>query len=145
MTESALTNSLQVKKIFSAPIEIVFAHFTKAELLSTWHSPNLTIPPKLNLDLKVGGAYRIEMIDADGDVHIVVGIYKEIVPNQKLVYSWKWEGGTHPETTVTVLFTTLGDSTEVELIHAGFVDDEVKGHHNQGWNGLLSKLANVLT
>jgi uncharacterized protein YndB with AHSA1/START domain len=144
MNSSQADNVIRVSKVFSASVERVFAHFTKPELLATWHNPNKELHPRINVDFKVGGAYRFEMKDMEGNTHIAVGSYKEIVANKKLVFSWQWEDGPHPETTVTVLFKTHEEGTEVELIHEGFTDQDVQGHHNQGWIALLGNLESVL-
>ncbi len=55
-------------------------------------------------------------------------------------YTWNWEGLESEETLVTVLFRDLGSSTEVELIHSQFTNDEEREKHNQGWVGCLLQL-----
>jgi uncharacterized protein YndB with AHSA1/START domain len=144
MTNSNSENSISVIKKLNAPIERVFAHFTDPDLLALWHNPNQVHTPEISVDLQVGGAYRFEMKDMESKTHVAVGTYIEIIPNEKLVFSWQWEDGPHPETQVTVLFKTNDSGTEVELIHEGFTDQEVMGHHNQGWNGLLGNLEKEL-
>lgn len=138
-------SEISVTKTFNAPVEKVFAYFTDPALLRRWHTPLPSTPPVILVDLSVGGSYRFEMTDPEGKVHVAVGKYLEIVPEEKLVFSWKWEGAPGPDTTVTVLFHAKGDSTEVSLHHTGFADKETMGHHAQGWEALLGNLANALS
>ena len=133
-------NTLTITKTIQAPASTVFSYFTDPELLAKWHSPNLKSPPVMEVELTVGGEYRFSMHDMEGNNHVAIGIYKEIIANKKLVFTWRWENGPHPDTTVTVLFKDKGKATEIELIHEGFIDGDVKAHHNQGWNALLGNL-----
>ena len=144
MSESEKLKSFSVNKLFNAPVSTVFSFFTDPKLLALWHTPVPSIAPAISVDLKVGGSYRFVMTDTEGSVHVAIGVYKEIIAQQKLVFSWQWENGPHPETTVTVLFRDLGGKTEVTLNHEGFVDQDVLGHHNRGWQALLGNLALVL-
>ena len=146
MTEANLTvesDQLSIKQIFDAPVARLFACFTEAELLSQWHAPSDTMSTKAEVNLQVGGSYRIAMTDAEGKVHTATGQFHEIDEPHRLVYSWSWEGGDDPETTVTVNFKDMGTKTEVELIHRGFVQEEVAQHHSQGWGGIFYASSSV--
>lgn len=132
---------LSVKQVVAAEIERVFEYFTQPELLAKWHTPVNTDPAQVELDLKVGGQYRISMNDPDCDLHVATGVFLEIDKPNKLVYTWAWEGGDMPETQVTVLFRSLGEQTEVELIHEGFPEADATSHHGEGWAALLENLA----
>lgn len=138
------SQSLTIKKKINAPAKKVFSYFTDPALLAKWHAPNLKMPPAIAIDLKVGGQYRFAMHDMEGNIHVVIGVYKEIVAGKKLVFTWRWENGPHPDTTVTVLFKDMGNATEIELIQEGFIDDSVKTHHHQGWIALLGNLETLL-
>lgn len=96
------------------------------------------------LDLRVGGRFRIEMKHAKGNVHCVVGTYREVRPPERLVYTWAWEGKDMGETLVTVEFLDRGGSTEVRLTHELFPTSEMRDEHAKGWNGCLDHLAGVL-
>ena len=137
-------NEFTITKRFDAPAEKVFAYFTDPELLARWHTPNLSVAPSMAVDLTVGGSYRFEMTDPEGNVHVAVGRYLEIVPDRKLVFTWAWEGTSNPATTVTVLFEPKGNATEVSLHHAGFADSDTLMHHRQGWKALLAHLTEAL-
>jgi uncharacterized protein YndB with AHSA1/START domain len=92
------------------------------------------------VDLRVGGRYRITMLGPDGSERRVGGVYREIDPPAKLVYTWKWEESAMPDSVVTVEFIDHGKSTEVVLRHDGLVDPDSRARHEHGWNGCLDNL-----
>jgi uncharacterized protein YndB with AHSA1/START domain len=73
---------------FKAPPERVFAAFTEKALMLGWYGPEGMTVPNCMVDARVGGQFRVEMHRANGSVHIVTGEFKEIVPNERLVFSW---------------------------------------------------------
>jgi len=79
----------------------------------------------------------------DGDVFYLGGVFREIRPPERLVYTWQWEGEPG-ETLVTVEFRDLGSRTEVVLTHERFPDAEAVARHTDGWNGCLIRLAELL-
>ena len=127
---------------FSAPREKVFQAWTDPKLLEKWWAmADDWTTPIAEVDLKVGGKYRLGMKPPDKDEpHIVVGSYREVSPPEKLVYTWAWEGEDQEETLVTVEFKDLGDSTEVILTHENFAEEARKDQHDQGWVGCLNLL-----
>jgi uncharacterized protein YndB with AHSA1/START domain len=99
--------------------------------------------PSAEVDLRVGGKYRIEMEAPDGAKHAAHGTYRVIEPPSKLVYSWGWESGPETDTLVTVEFNERGAATEVVLKHERLTTAESRDRHTQGWNGCLDKLATL--
>ena len=92
------------------------------------------------VDLRVGGKYRIQMKHTDGSIHTAVGEYREISEPEKLVYTWSWEDGSMSGSLVTVKFRDLGSATELLLTHERFPTAELRDKHGQGWNGCLGRL-----
>ena len=138
--------SLQMKRTFAAPRERVYRAWTDAKQFALWFHPSTdytTIITKL--DLRVGGAYNLEMHHKGGNVHTVRGTYKEVRPPEKLVFTWRWQReDSAPETLVTVEFRDLGGSTEVSLTHQNFTNAEDREKHNHGWLGCMDQLQNYL-
>ena len=139
------SDQLSIKQTFNAPVSRLFACFTRAELLSQWHAPSDTMTTVAEVNLKIGGRYRIAMTDSDGKVHTAVGEFHEIEESSRLVYSWNWEGSEGPDTIVTVLFEPKGSKTEVELTHRGFAQEVEAQHHSQGWSGIFTRLNTYLS
>jgi len=136
---------LEVKRVLNTPREEVFRAWTQANELKRWFSPTddhrVEVP---QLELYVGGTYRFEIHHKDGNVHRVQGIYREILPPEKLVFTWQWDGHCDAAVTVvTVEFAALGASTEVTITHELFRTGEDRQQHNRGWEGCLDHFARV--
>ncbi|MDA1305624.1 MAG: SRPBCC domain-containing protein [Nitrospirae bacterium] len=149
LTETSQT-TLQVTKIYQAPREEVFKAWTSPEALKQWFGPTDDFKtPEAEVDLRVGGAYRIHMVAPDSESHIVGGTYKEVSAPSKLVFTWAWEAGsgcgatevgaTH-DTLVTVEFRNRDGETELVLTHEQFPDVAARDKHNEGWGGCLDRL-----
>src|SRR5713226_380386 len=115
--------TLQIRRTFAAPREEVFEAWTQPEKLTKWlcrvteqHSMRI-----LELDVRVGGRYRLEVTTPEGNRYLLSGTYREVQPAERLAFSWKWEGDLDVgETLVTVEFRARGDSTEIVLTHKLF-------------------------
>jgi uncharacterized protein YndB with AHSA1/START domain len=101
--------------------------------------------PNAEVDLRVGGKYRIEMLSPEGIRHTAVGRYREIAVPEKLIFTWFWENRPEEgETLVTIEFYEQGNSTEVVLTHELFQNEAVRDDHNKGWSGALGQLTKFL-
>jgi uncharacterized protein YndB with AHSA1/START domain len=144
-TGSQHATTLQLRRTFPAPRERVFRAWTTPEEMKRWQAPRPMTTPFAEVDLRVGGRYRIHMRAPDGAEHRVAGVYREVDPPRRLVYTWAWESGPdQTETLVTVEFFDRGGATEVVLTHALFSSEEARGRHEHGWTGCLDNLAEAL-
>jgi len=134
--------TLRLRRVFKAPREKVFAAWTNPEQMKKWVIPEPGfVTPEVEVDLRVGGKYRIQMLSPKGNFHTAVGIYREISPPGKLVFSWSWlEYPMHGETQVTIEFRDLGKATEMLFTHEFFPNKESRNDHNRGWSGAISHL-----
>jgi uncharacterized protein YndB with AHSA1/START domain len=133
-----------VRKLDAAPGK-VWRAITEPEALKKWMAPGDDFKiPVAEAELRVGGRYHIVMNAPDGQVHDVSGVYREIVPNKKLVYTWAWKSTPERESIVTIELRAAGGGTELTLKHDQFFDDEARNHHEQGWNGCLARLEKVV-
>ena len=147
---------VQIRRTFAAPREKVFAAWAQREQLEQWMCKDAASHVVIHhqQDIRTGGRYRMEVRNpAKGEVYWGQGVYREVKPPEKIVFTWSWTKGTpdgaqlHPEsheTLVTVEFFARGTSTEVVLTHATFGSAKDRDDHNRGWNGCLDILANVL-
>jgi uncharacterized protein YndB with AHSA1/START domain len=138
-------NTLVLKRTFPASCERLFTMWTSAELMMKWFCPGkeMTVPVA-EVDAREGGSYRIVMQNKDGETYSPSGIYEKVVPNEKLIFSWKW-ADSDLITRVTIDFRAVSDAeTELTLTHEGFPETEVRDRHNEGWQGCLSRLADAI-
>jgi uncharacterized protein YndB with AHSA1/START domain len=93
------------------------------------------------LDVRVGGKFRIVFGGADGKEHECAGVYKEVVPNRRLVFTWSWPRTT-PEriSVVTIVFKAAGGGTDLVFTHEQLFDEKVRDDHKRGWSSCLDKL-----
>jgi uncharacterized protein YndB with AHSA1/START domain len=138
-------NSLVLKRTFPASRERLFSMWTSAELMMKWFCPGKEmIVPVAEVDAREGGSYRIVMQNQDGETYSPSGVYEKVVPNEKLIFSWKW-ADSELITRVTVDFRAVSDAeTELTLTHEGFPETEIRDRHNEGWEGCLSRLSEAL-
>jgi glutathione S-transferase len=139
--------SVRVERSFAAPRERVFDAWTNEDVLRDWWSAMPTMSPgSIEVDFREGGRYRMEMVTDGGEVHTVVGEYREIRRPELVEYTWTWEGNADAmqgsaNTLVRVEFAQEGAGTLVTLTHSGFEGVEIAGMHEHGWNGTLAQLA----
>ena len=143
-TEAAVKPSLTLKRRFNAAPAKVFAAWTDPEKIKRWMGPEGVEPLHAEIDVRVGGRYRWIMRSPDGEEHDVSGVYREVVPNEKLVFSWAWKSTPERQSQVTVLIKPDGDGTLLTLIHEQFFDEDARDRHQHGWTGSLEKLARFL-
>ena len=80
----------------------------------------------------------------DGEEHDVSGIYREVIPNEKLQFTWAWRTMPERESLVTILIKPDGDGAILTLIHEQFFDEPARDRHEYGWTGSLNKLEKAL-
>ena len=138
--------SLQIRRIYQAPVATVYAAWTDPEQMKQWMGPNgAPRESEVTTDVRVGGRYRIVMHSPDGQTHRVGGVYREVVPNQRLVYTWAWESTPERESLVTVEFKPSGEGTELVLGHQRFADTQARDKHQEGWIVCLDRLGRLVS
>ncbi|MEX0838760.1 MAG: SRPBCC domain-containing protein [Parvibaculum sp.] len=105
-----------------------------------WFGPENVVTKEAECDPRVGGRFRAVMIENTGDRHEVSGVYREVVPNEKLVFSWAWITTPERESQVTVTLKADGDETILTLHHEQLFDEASRAGHEHGWTGSLNKL-----
>ncbi len=131
---------LTLNRVINAPVEAVYTAWTDPEVLRQWLAPGDAIVTRAVADLVVGGTFLIEMRGAEGRRFVTRGVYREIVPNRRLVHTWRWEGS-DVESLVTVEFEpeSVG-TTRLTLTHSLFTQEAARDEHERGWIGCLARL-----
>jgi len=91
-------------------------------------------------DVRVGGRFRIVMRAPDGEEHDVSGVYREVVENRKLVFTWAWRSTPQRESLVTIVLRADGAATDLTLTHERFFDEAARDEHKGGWSSALDHL-----
>jgi uncharacterized protein YndB with AHSA1/START domain len=136
--------SLTIKRRLNAPPAKVYGAWTDPAKIAVWFGPGQAEMLHAEADARVGGRYRIVMRTSDGEEHDVSGIYREVVPNEKLVFTWAWRSTPERESLVTVMLKSDGGGTLLTLMHEQFFDEPARDRHHFGWSGALDKLEKYL-
>jgi uncharacterized protein YndB with AHSA1/START domain len=141
------SHSLKIVRTFDTDTEVVYRAWTDPKVMRKWFAPKEMSTPIAEVDLKVGGKYRIGMKSLDGELYVATGIYREIITNEKLKFTWRWETSSSDpsDTLVTVGFKKSGKHTKLVFTHENFATEESAKEHREGWEGALSKLSRILT
>lgn len=134
--------SLRLTRFYPVPPDKVWRAWTDTEALKRWFGPGGTDRVSLaELDVRTGGRFRIVFGGADGKAHEVTGVYQEVVPQQRLVFTWTWPRTTPGrESLVTIEFNAAPRGTDLVFRHERFFDETVRDGHRRGWEGSFAKL-----
>ncbi len=135
--------SLRLTRQFAQSREKVFRAWTDPQALRHWFAPDASCEVKAQIDLRVGGKYQIIILKTSGDRDCVAGVYREVQPSSRLVFTWAWETTPERESLVTVELKDKDGGTELVLTHERFFDEDARNRHEKGWSHLLARLAQV--
>jgi len=126
--------------------EVFRAWTDPAELKRWWARPGFTVVDA-QVDLRIGGGFRIDTRPDVGNVFSVFGSYREVRPPERLVYTWAWQGTRMDgiETLVTVDFREAGQDTEILLTHEGFDTQGDHTAHRDAWIGCFDRLSQAIS
>jgi uncharacterized protein YndB with AHSA1/START domain len=146
---------LEIRRTFAAPRQTVYDAWSRREKLEQWMCRD--VPSHrvsyLEFDFRTGGLYEMQVNDnATGAEYLGYGVYREVTPPSRLVFTWAWKKKdpdgtlveTDSETQVTVDFRERGDSTEVTLTHEFLPTPESWNAHKKGWEGCFDALQAAL-
>ena len=140
--------SLTIVRTLDAPPELVFETWTTAEHAQHWWYPRQGGKDfaciAFAMDFRVGGAYRYCIRSPEGQETWAHGVYREIVPNRRLEFTFQWEREPEPsdETLITVTFEPQGKAgTTLTFTQSPFASAEMRDGHADGWGAVLDRLA----
>ena len=128
-----------VRRIQAQPARL-WAAITQPDLMLRWWGPDAG--PTLNVvaDVRPGGRFSVVFRLLNGEEHNPTGVYREVAPERKLVFTWHLRGAPEPESLVTFKLEPFEGGTELTLTHERLPDEAARASHQQGWSGLLDKL-----
>ncbi len=136
---NAVAPSLTLVRRMKAPPARVFAAWIDPAVMAQWFGPHHTQVEEAEADARVGGTFRVVLREDNGARHQVGGTYQEIVPQERLVFSWAWHSTPERVSRVTVQFRPVPEGTEVTLTHDRFADADTAKRHTRGWTESLER------
>ena len=140
--------TLRIERLIDAPADALFRAWTTRAAMETWYRDRPDdVVRVVDLDVRVGGRYRVEFGPAGEKPYVESGEYLEIAPPHRLVMSetldapdgTPWSG-----TTVTVTFEPRGDKTLLVLVHENFPSTEQRDNAASGWPGFLDRIERLV-
>ncbi|MFC3077707.1 SRPBCC domain-containing protein [Phenylobacterium terrae] len=130
--------SVTLVRRIKAPPAKVWAAITQPELMVQWWGPDAGPTLSVTADVRPGGRFSIVFRLVNGDEHNPTGVYREVAPETKLVFTWEIAGA--PDSLVTFRLEPIEGGTELTLTHERLPDEAARASHEHGWIGLLDKL-----
>ena len=143
--EAGKPPALRLNRHYDAAPEEVWRAWTDPEGMKRWWGPGANDVVHLaEADVRVGGQFRVAFTSGSDETLEVRGVYREVVPNRKLVFSWVWKSAPEHESLVTVTFEPSGGGTDLTLLHEQFFDAAERDAHEEGWSNALAKIDAVV-
>jgi len=139
--------TLHLERVLSAPRPVVFQAHVEPDLLAQWWGPEGFSAPRIELDLHVGGRYRIAMQPPEGNLFHLSGEFLAVDAPDRLVYTFRWEepDPDDRETVVTLSLDDWGASTQICVDQGMFATEARLALHEQGWTETLDRLRELLS
>lgn len=144
MSARLADDELLITRTFDAPASVVFSLWSKPEHMKRWMGPENFTCPEAEMDFRVGGTYRAMIKSAEQGENWFTGVYREIVANKRLVFTFRWnnEGpSAGVETLVTITFEQRNGKTVQTFHQTPFLNVERRDSHVGGWSSAFNKLA----
>jgi uncharacterized protein YndB with AHSA1/START domain len=138
---------LVITRVLDAPRSLVFKVWTQPEHVVRWLGPKGFTAPSCEMDLRPGGAWRACIRSPEGTEHRMQGVYREVAPPERLVFTFAWEdeqGAAGHQTLVTVTFAEQDGRTLLTVHQATFETVESRDSHHGGWSECFDRLAEYL-
>jgi uncharacterized protein YndB with AHSA1/START domain len=136
-----------ITRIFEAPRQRVFEAWTQPRHLARWFGPRGYTAPSVEADLRRGGQWRVCIRSPGGTEYWMHGIYREVVPPERLVFSHTWEeghGAAGHETLVTLTFEDIDGKTRMTFHKAVLVSVAERLAQHAGWSECLDRLGDYV-
>ena len=138
--------AVDLARVIAAPRSKVYRAWLDPALLAGWMGPDDFSVTVATVDERVGGVHEVEMLDREGGRHTFVSVIEELVTDERIVFTFKFDPEAH-ETKLTVTFSDAeGGGTALRLQHEritveGTLDTQSV---NVGWGQTLAKLQKFL-
>jgi uncharacterized protein YndB with AHSA1/START domain len=141
--KTAEKTSLTIKRFINAPPARVYKAWTDPEQIKQWWGPEGVQTRNFTADARVGGKYRWDLVNPEGEEMSAFGEYRELIAGKKVVFTWKWDDDEDWKTHTSLVTVELLDrdgGTEIRLTHQKLPSEASRDRHNEGWNSVLDRL-----
>ena len=135
---------LVIVRTFDAPRELVWRAWNDPEHARAWGPKGFTTPMR-EFDPRPGGRWHALMIAPDGTEYRQHGVVREVVPPERLAFTFIWDDSPDVEMLVTVTFAERGGKTEMTFRQTGLPSDASRDGHREGWTEAFVRLGEHLT
>src|SRR5213082_3908021 len=129
--------SLEIKRLFRSPRDRVYAAWTDPAQLIQWFGPEKVQTRDLIAETRVGGKFRWDVTNSEGENMTCLGEYRELQPDKKIVFNWQWDDDEDWENHTSIVTVELSDAdggTELRLTHEQLPNEASRDGHTGGWN-----------
>lgn len=134
-------DSLVLRRVYRVALEKVWGAWIDAGALRTWLGQDDSPDWAADLDVRVGGRYRFVLREPGGRIYEARGVYREVVPNRRLAFTWSWRDGTaQDEAMISVQFAPVAGGTEQVFT----LDPVVDPRERDAWRADFKRLAELL-
>jgi uncharacterized protein YndB with AHSA1/START domain len=136
-------DSVVLEITFTSSLENVWGAWTNPGLMTWFGSdPNGKVL-SADVDVRVGGRFEVTFQDADLTTHTCYGIYEDVQPFSKLVFSWQWKSEPNVESYISLLLFPIDKFTVMQFEHKNFGNGS-KHDYEKGWRSTFVKLERLL-
>ena len=132
---------IRISRNYGVTPEKVWRAWTDPQALSQWFGPGATPSvTKAEIDLRVGGRYCIAFGAPDGEQHEVSGVYQEVVPHSRLVFTWAFKSTPERVSRVSIELKPTSGGTDLRFVHDRFFNEQARINHERGWPEFFDNL-----
>lgn len=135
---------LSIDLRFRSSLERLWAAWTSPALILKWFGSDPNGKGlRADLDLSPGGRFEISFQDADLTEHTCTGIYKVVLPLQKLSFTWEWKSEPGVVSFIEVIFIREGNFSRMHFEHKDFGTASIHAYES-GWHATFAKLKHLI-
>lgn len=138
---------LRLERVVDAPLKRVWRAWSDPEQLKKWFAPRPLTLRVDKMDFRSGGGFAMAMVFPDGKRHDFSGIYREVAPQSRIVWTGEFPGDPKDNIRTEISFEDLGGRTKINVLQTFAVltpvNEQATQGARQGWTMTLDQLTEV--
>ena len=138
---------VDIRRHYPVAPQKVWDAWTDPETLIKWFgfSPNGSRSTTAEMEVHVGGRFRIGFASPDGEMNVVSGVYQEVVEQRRLVFTWAFQSTPERVSRISIDLAPAAGGTELHFVHDRFFDQQARDNHERGWTAMFDNFAKFMT